>query len=179
MNLIWRFLYVILFSRFYPKASWLDETEMTFTVLPTDVDVLMHMNNGRYFSLMDLGRMNLVIRLGIIDKLTKQQFYPVIASEMIRFRRSLNLFKRFQLTSRIIGWDDKFFYVVQYFKRNNDIHALSLIKARFLQRGNGPVTPAHLLALVNMTKTSPALPEWVFNWEKADKAFYDESILSR
>jgi len=55
------------------RASPLGSTDvgrMTFRVVPTDLDVLGHMNNGVYFSLMDLGRIDLMIRTGAWKRLT-------------------------------------------------------------------------------------------------------------
>ena len=109
MNLIWRLLWTILFSRFSKPLGLFDEGSTTFCVLFTDVDVLLHMNNGRYFSLMDLARINFMIRNKAFYTLKKHRIYPVVASEMIRFKKSLNLFQYFQLTTRIIGWDENSF----------------------------------------------------------------------
>ncbi len=49
---------------------------MTFRVLPTDLDVLGHMNNGVYLSIMDLGRMDLLQRSGIWSRLFGAGIFP-------------------------------------------------------------------------------------------------------
>ena len=169
-------MWTILFSRFASPVSLFDESSTYFRVLPTDVDVLMHMNNGRYFSLMDLARINLLIRSKHFFTFKKNKIYPVIASEMIRFRKSLDLFQRFELTSKMIGWDDKFVYVMHHFKVKGEVYALSLIKARFLHQGGGKVNPDELLALIGHQQASPPLPNWVKDWQRADQTFYDEAL---
>lgn len=62
MNLLFRFIGLLLFSKARGPLKGLDECVTPFLVMPMDLDVLMHMNNGKYFSLMDLGRVDLMIR---------------------------------------------------------------------------------------------------------------------
>lgn len=174
MNVIWRFLWTILFSRFDKPLGLLDKGSTTYRVLPTDIDVLLHMNNGRYFSLMDLARINFMIRSKFFAPLKAKKIYPVIASEMMRFKKSLNLWKKFSLTSQIIGWDDKFFYVLQSFVYKDDVHAMGLIKARFIQPGKGPLSPQNVLDVVGAKDLSPVMPDWVMAWQEADRAMYNQ-----
>ncbi|MBN9173553.1 MAG: 4-hydroxybenzoyl-CoA thioesterase, partial [Microbacterium sp.] len=44
------------------RLSATDVGRIRLTTLPTDIDILMHMNNGRYLSLFDLGRWDLLVR---------------------------------------------------------------------------------------------------------------------
>ena len=59
MNVIWRTLLVILAARRrVRRGQTLAPNEVgrvRLTTLPTDLDILRHMNNGRYLSLFDLG----------------------------------------------------------------------------------------------------------------------------
>ena len=64
-----------------------------FRVLPTDRDVLMHVNNGVYLSMMDVARVDLMYRAGLMGKLATRRWYPVVVAESIQFRRSLELFQ--------------------------------------------------------------------------------------
>lgn len=176
MNLIWRFFWVILFSRFEKPLNILDESSITFRVLPTDVDLLMHMNNGRYFSLLDLARINLISRSGVLARLEKNRIYPVVASEMIRFRKSLRLFQRFEISTKIIGWDEMFYYIIHHFKVGNDVYALCIVKARMLRKGGGKVSPSELATIIGMNPESPPIPDWIQYWQRADKEFYDDTI---
>lgn len=89
MNLIWRFLYTIITSRFQKKVSLFEVTRTRFRVLPTDIDILLHMNNGRYFSMADLARLNYIMRHKNFSIYKKNKILAVIASEMMRFTKSL------------------------------------------------------------------------------------------
>lgn len=175
MNLMWRFLWTFLFSRFAPKVDIFSECSTTFRVLPTDIDMLWHMNNGRYFSLMDIARLDFLLRCGFFSVFSKNKIYPVVASEMIRFKKSLNLFQSFQLTTRIMGWDDKFFYIEHHFKRNDEIYALSLIKSCFLRKSGGPVSSNVVANLLGIKHASPPLPEWIIEWQRAEQSFFTET----
>src|SRR5438105_6905615 len=99
MNLIWRFIWILIISKFQPPTDLFSINSTTFRVLPTDVDVLLHINNGRYFSLMDIARINVMIRSNMMRILQKHKIYGVVASEMMRFKKSIRLFQRFTLTS--------------------------------------------------------------------------------
>lgn len=176
MNLIWRFIWVILFSRFASKLGLFDECTITFRVLPTDIDVLTHMNNGRYFSLLDLARIDCMIRNNAFHTFKQHKIYPVVASEMIRFKKSLRLFQRFEITTRIIGWDDKFFYIAHYFKTHGEICALALVKACCLRKSKGLVNTSEVLNLLDVKSPALQMPDWVKEWNQADQDFYDHAM---
>lgn len=40
----------------------------------------------------------------------KNGCYPVVASQTIRYRRSLNPFRAFTVRTQLIGWDERFFF---------------------------------------------------------------------
>lgn len=172
MNLMWRFLWTFLFARFAEKLSVFDESTIDFYVLPTDIDVLRHLNNGRYFSLMDVARLDFMIRADVFQTLSKNKIFPVVASEMIRFKKSLNLFQRFKIKTRVMGWDDKFFYLMHHFTIKQKVYAVSIVKVAFIRTGHKPITPNDVLDILGLHKKSPVLPEWIKDWQRADQAFY-------
>ena len=159
MNLFFRLLRVRLLSRFRPRCSVLGPVRTPFRVLPTDLDVLRHVNNGVYLSLMDLARVDLMIRSGLLGPLRERGWYPVVAAETIRFRRSLELFQRFAVETRVVGWDERVFFVHQRFLRGDDVVAAAFVAARFLRRG-GTVPPAEVLELAGLDPAPPTPPEW-------------------
>lgn len=69
MNLIFRLAKVLITAFFRDRLSLLDESVLEFRVLPTDLDVNLHMNNARYLSVMDLGRLDLLVRAGLFATL--------------------------------------------------------------------------------------------------------------
>ena len=139
-----------------------------FRVWPTDLDALWHMNNGRYFSVMDLGRVDMLIRTGLFRSLRTHGWYPVIASETMRFRNSLKPFRAFELRTETIGWDEKSFYLRQTFTSGGEVAAIALIRARFLAKRGGSVTAKELVDTIAPGITSPPLPDYVREWQSAE-----------
>lgn len=159
MNLLLRLLWLKLAGRFRPRAGVLDPIRTPFRVLPTDLDVLRHVNNGVYLSLLDVARMDLLERTGLGDPLKERGWFPVVTGESIGFRRPLTLFQRFEVETRILGWDDRSFYVHQRFLRAEQTVASALVVGRFLSREGGSVATADVTGLVGV-RESPPMPTW-------------------
>jgi Predicted thioesterase len=141
-----------------------DVARARFRVLPTDLDVFRHMNNGVYFSIMDLGRLDLLQRSGAWATLDRLGYYPVVGSETMTFRRSLQPWQRYTLETKIIGYDAKAVYVEQRFVVGRDIYAVGFVRGRFLSRSGGTVSVAEVAQALGVDVTALELPEWVLRW---------------
>ena len=149
MNLFFRFIILILSRlRITKPLDIFDPCTSTFLVNPMDLDLNMHMNNGRYLSIMDLGRFDLMLRAGVFWTLIKKGCAPIVSSETIRFRKSLGPFEKFDLITQIESWDEKDFYITQKFMRNGDIYAEGYVKGRFIQRGKGSLPTSDAFHLI-------------------------------
>lgn len=171
MNLIFRMMRVLFMARRRTRVHPLEETSLTFTVWPTDIDVLVHMNNGRYLTLMDLGRADAILRNGIRKALASRNWYTVVASEAIRFRESLPLFERFELRTRIVGWDEKSFYVRQQFLVRGRVVAIGIVRVRFLKRSGGTLMAPEVASVIMPGVASPALPDYIATWRAAESGY--------
>ena len=129
--------------------------------LPTDIDLLGHMNNGRYGSLFDLGRFDLLIRTGIWDVFRDKGWYAVVASETITFRRSLELWQRFTVESRLLGHDDRSAYLMHRAVVGGEVYAEMIVRARFLRRSGGIVPHEELFEALHRPDDLPELAPWV------------------
>ena len=132
--------------------------------LPTDIDLLRHMNNGRYASLFDLGRFDLLIRTGLWDAMNARDWYAVVASETVTFRKSLQLWQRFTVESRLYGHDDKAVYQIHRAVVDGEVYAEMYVRARFLRKGGGVVNTDELFAALGRPDDLPPLPEWLSAW---------------
>jgi len=164
VNLIFRTLLHLLRSRRASALGMLDVGRVRFRVLPTDLDVLGHMNNGVYFSIMDLGRMDLMIRSGAWGPLRARGWYPVMANETMSFRKSLQPWQLFDLESKIVGVDTKAVYVLQRFVVDGEIYAEAMTRGRFLKKGGGTVSVAELTEMLGAEAASLTPPAWVTQW---------------
>jgi acyl-CoA thioesterase FadM len=180
MNLLLRLLWISIRARFASRCEPLGPVTTHFVVLPTDLDVFLHMNNGRYFSIMDLGRVDMLIRSGLMQLMRQAGYWPIIAAETIRFKRPLKLWQRFVLETRVIGWDDKAFLMEQRFlrwKKNSGTWAViaeGIVRARFLSK-DGTIPASDFLALVGQPDAaSPQMPEWVEQWNAVQASLRDQ-----
>lgn len=164
MNLYFRLLWITLFSRFRSKMGLLDSCRTPFRVWPTDLDVLRHMNNGKYCSLQDLARVDFMIRAGAMKQIQANGWYPVVVAETLQFRRSLGPFQKFELTCKVVGWDEKSFFLQHTFERDGAIMASGYIRARFLKKTGGSVMSQELLQACGYTDQSLELPSAVRSW---------------
>lgn len=169
MKLYLRLLWLVLVGRRRAPVSVLGPCRTPFRVAPTDLDLLRHVNNGVYLSVLDVARLDLIARCGLAPRLRARGWYPVVAAETITFRRSLRLFERFEVETVILGWDEKAFYARQQFLRGPEVVADAVVRARFLARTGGPVTPSQVLGLLEATPEPVGIPAWVRRWS-ADSA---------
>src|SRR3954471_3252865 len=166
MNLFLRLLLLFLTAPFPPRCELLGPTRKRFIVWPPDLDVLWHVNNGVYLSMLDVARVDLLLRSGMAKRLRRGGFYPVVAAETIRFRRSLQLFQVFEVETTVIGWDAKAFILQQHFWRRGQVVAEAVVRACFLKRGGGTATTQELLELLGIPGASPELPAWIDAWNR-------------
>ncbi|MGO1285528.1 MAG: acyl-CoA thioesterase [Brachybacterium sp.] len=166
MNLYFRLLLFMVRVRSRSRLGIWDTSHVTFRVNPSDLDVQRHMNNGRYLTLMDLGRMDLMLRSRFWQRITGQGWYPVVAGQSITYRRSLLLWEKFDLASRVIGHDDRWIYMEQVFRRDGKIVADAIVRARFLRRSGGSVPMDEVLELVPPVPEHLVVPEWVTEWNE-------------
>ena len=57
MNLWFRVAYALVTWRFRSKLDWSQVGKRGFRVWPSDLDIFMHMNNGKFLALFDLSRL--------------------------------------------------------------------------------------------------------------------------
>jgi acyl-CoA thioesterase FadM len=169
MNLYFRLLWLRLLSRRRPPCTVLGPCVTPFRVLPTDLDVLRHMNNGVYFSLLDLARVDLMLRAKLASKFEQLGWYTVVAAESIRFKRSLQLFQKFDVETSVFGWDEKVFAVRHRFLVGGEEVASAVIWARFLKRTGGGVAPKQVLDAAGYTGPDLPLPEWARHWSEVER----------
>lgn len=161
MNLYIRVLKVIILNLFGFVKKSKKPTEIfsqSFRTWPHDLDFNFHMNNGRYLTIMDIGRLDLMLRLGLFGTIIQNLWMPIVGTAYIRFRRSLAPFKKFTLQTQIAAWDDKWFYIEQTFTQNGEVMATGYVKG--LIRGKKRNIPTkELLKIAGIVENSPPIPE--------------------
>jgi acyl-CoA thioesterase FadM len=164
VNLYWRLLWLWWRSRRWPRLSLWDTSVVPFRVWPSDLDLVGHMNNGKYLSILDLGRSDLLRRSGLAAKLKTKEWFPVVASQTVTYRKSLLPGQRFTVATRVLGFAGQWAYTEQTFAVGDEVYACAVVRNRFLKKGGGRVDPADLEALVGGYPPELNLPEWVLRW---------------
>lgn len=149
------------------RPSLWDEGRTPFRVALTDLDPLRHVNNGKYLSMLDLGRYDLLTRSGFWHEASRRGWYAVVAAQTITYKRSLTLGQRFTLVTRVLGVDDRAVYIEQTFERRGSVVARAVVQARFLRRTGGTVTPEELVDAAGGAPRDLTLPDWVHAWADA------------
>ena len=103
-------------------------------VLPSDLDFMMHMNNSRYLRECDFGRFRLFYRTGLWSALDKRKSSCVLAASTMRYRRSLHLFQRYLIKTRIVHWSTDSLYLEQCMEDASSgfVHAVMFAKLAFI-----------------------------------------------
>ena len=173
MNVLWRTLLIMLRAKLRRRREGtipLDSvTRIRLTTLPTDIDLLRHMNNGRYLSLFDLGRWDMTERTGLGDAFREHGWYAVVANETITFRKSLGPFSRFDVETRWIGHDDRALYMEHRAVVGGEVYARAIVRARMLRRSGGSVSHEELFGALGFTGELPQVPEWTHEWADATR----------
>ena len=168
MNLWFRLAWALFAWRFRSKRTISDVGIRPFRVWPSDLDVFNHMNNGRFLALLDLGRLDLMLRSGSWQALQKRGWYPVVVAQNITFRKSLRPWQKFSIETRIVGWDDISAFIEQRFVAEGEIYARAIVRVRFLKRARGVLAPSEVIeACGGWNGDQPTLPLWIKNWADA------------
>ena len=118
MNLIFRMLYVFVLSWFRePLGFGKPVSRLSLRVLPNDLDINFHMNNGRYLTICDLNRVDLFIRTGLLKAMSKRGWIPVIAEHTMTYKKPLGLFEQYDVQLEVTHSDDKYFYMAHTFNK--------------------------------------------------------------
>jgi acyl-CoA thioesterase FadM len=178
MNLWLRLFWLLISAPWRPRLSLpQDVSRLRMRVYPNDLDTNLHMNNGRFFTIMDLGRMDLLFRGGASWKLIRRRMWaPILGAVKMRFRLPLDLWQAFTLESRILCWDAQWFYIEQRFvletgARKGAVAAIAIVRGGFFDGKNKRVLPsAEMMETLRITASSPPEPEHVSAWRAAEDA---------
>ncbi|MCF8043675.1 MAG: thioesterase family protein [Desulfarculaceae bacterium] len=155
-----------------PPLKLGDTSRINLRVWPGDLDLYLHMNNGRYLSLMDLGRLDLIIRVGMLRMMRRQGWRPLLAAATTRFWRSLKPFNRFAMETKVVWWDEKWIYLEQEMIHQGHVAAHGMMKM-VIKSPQGTVPPPMAARALGMDSLPvpvppPGLADWI-HWEQEIK----------
>jgi acyl-CoA thioesterase FadM len=129
-------------------------------VLPNDLDLNMHMNNGRYLTILDIARTEFLIRSGMDKIFYKNKLGGVTGGVHITFFKELNLFDKYQITTKALHWDDMWFYIEHEFIKDNIVTAHAIVKVTFTKKRKR-VAPQKVIDQLEGNIQKPEAPSYL------------------
>ncbi len=158
---------VLLKARFQSKLE-IDETStLSYRAGVTDIDVFGELNNARQLVYFELGRWEYSQRVGFISQMRKRGWGLVVGGTSIRYRRRVPLFSKFDVTTRMLCHDSRWFYFLHEIHRNSEICTSSLMKAGVTSK-DGLVPATEVTAVMGRPDWGPEIPAWVNAWIEAE-----------
>lgn len=151
-----------------PRLERVDQVvELGFRVWPTDIDYMAHMNNARYFTAMELVRLALMSRSGLVKLSLGRGWKFANAAQKAVFFRGLELFDRYTVDGRVLYMDDRWLYLKQAVRRDGELCATGLFKAG-IRDGRKNVSPRELTTMLGYEPPAGAMPPEIVEWEKVN-----------
>ncbi|WP_199611483.1 acyl-CoA thioesterase [Flocculibacter collagenilyticus] len=149
MNLIFRMIHLLIASFFKPRLPVIKpKNSLDMRVLPNDLDINMHMNNGRYLTICDLSRVDMFIRTGLAKTMYKKGWIPVVAEHTMKYKKPLKLFQKYTVTMEIVEWDEKKFRMQHTFWVKDRVVAEGISLGCVLSK-SGVIPPEEVIKTVS------------------------------
>ncbi len=173
MNLWLRALWILFRAWFYSvRSSPCHKRTLTFRVHWIDCDLNKHLTNSRYFSFMDLARLDFFFATNLWSSKKSQSCFPILQSVEISFIRSILPGQIIELHTNLLGVDEKYCYIQQQFTVAGTLVADARVRA-VLQNGYGARVSPQILVDRQIPNTTP---ESIAQWKRYLTLKTEESL---
>ena len=158
-----RFLITILSCLVRPTRNLLGEFKVSFIAIPLIDTDFTRLFTHTYSSYMAICRWHFVFNSQFRNVALKRRWVPVTTAENMEYRRSIKAFQRVTVSTRLICWNDKRFYLEQKFLIGGNLHANCILEG--LIRGpSGILQPPEVFAHLGVKSESPPVPPHIEHW---------------
>jgi acyl-CoA thioesterase FadM len=175
MNLYLRLLWAAIRSwrlRRIEPGEWI---ERRMRVLPGDLDVNGHMNNGRYLTILDLLLVEYAGRTGLARAMFSAGWRPMAGGAFITYRKGLRSWQRYRLRYALTGADEIWNYMrFEFLRDDGALCATGYVKGAAVGP-SGFVTTAEAFARMGQKLPQAPLPEPVRHWLAAEASAMSEA----
>ena len=172
MNLYLRLIRVLLGGWIQASTHYADSTITRFRVWLHDLDTFGHMNNGRYLQIMDVARTHWMVRTGVLAAIRRNRWAPLLGGGFIRYRHSLRMLQAYRVHSRLLCWDERWFFLEHVFADRADrLVAIGITRAALRKNGEW-VHSSEVVANVDPSAVSPPIPGYVREWVELEEKMY-------
>jgi acyl-CoA thioesterase FadM len=147
-----------------PRVDLLSVTRVRIRIWPNDLDSNLHVNNGRYLTLADLGRFDWFVRTGVFAAARKHKASPVVGDAMAKFRREIKAFETVEIESRLVGWSGRWGFLEHRFVLRGRVVGMVVVRGAF-RSASGTLDSWDFLQHLGDTRSSPPLPAWALDFQ--------------
>ncbi|GIU18655.1 thioesterase [Shewanella colwelliana] len=165
MNLYFRLFWLMFWRvRHCNSIGFLGTSKISYRALPFDCDINLHVTNSRYPALMDLARTYMLAEMGLLKRFIKMKWMPIVNAAEFTYIRDIKPLSKFEIESKLVGWDEKYFYIEQRFVSENTLHCIVHVRGVFVcNRKQVPIET--MVKEVGFAGPAPALPPEVVKWK--------------
>jgi acyl-CoA thioesterase FadM len=168
LNLYLRLLWALLRSARLDPIQPGDWIERHLRVLPNDLDINGHMNNGRYLTVIDLMLVEYFVRSGFARAMWQAGWRPMSGGAFITYRKGLKPWQRYRIRFMLAGADPAWNYMYFEFLRDDGVLcAAGYMKGAAVGRG-GLVPNQSAYAKLGRVFEAGELPPPVVHWLAAE-----------
>lgn len=167
MNLYLRLLMTLLRAWRAPRIRVGETLERTLRVLPNDLDINGHMNNGRYLTVVDLLLAEYFVRTGFAATMLRERWRPMAGGSFVTYRRGLSPLRRYTVRFRLDAADAHWSYMRFEFSCEGRLCAAGYVKGAAVGR-DGLIASERAYAAMGLDQPSRDLPAPVRNWLAAE-----------
>ena len=168
MNLYLRLLWTLLRGMRRPIIEPGDWIERRLRVLPNDLDLNGHMNNGRYLTVLDLMLVEYFVRSGFARVMLHAGWRPMSGGAFITYRKALLPWQPYRLRFTLAGTDASWNYMrFEFLREDGTLCAAGYLKGAAVGK-QGLVSNRQSYALMGRAFVQQALPEAVRHWLAAE-----------
>jgi acyl-CoA thioester hydrolase len=127
------------------------------------IDIYKHINNAKYLRIYEKARWDFGIKTGMTKIMIEKKYLFLIMSAEITYIKELNLGQKFEVYTKIIATDEKYYYFEQQMKRGEAVHNHAIFKV--LIAGRKKIRPEEIHKMLYETPFQPLSHPIVDQWK--------------
>ncbi|HYJ38780.1 MAG TPA: acyl-CoA thioesterase [Chitinophagaceae bacterium] len=151
-----------------------DQSIVRFHVWITDIDVSI-MNHAAIMTVMEMGRVDFIVRSGFLKLARKKKWYFPSASISAQFLRPLKVFQKASVLTRIFHVDDRWIYLEQKVERAGKVMAICIVKST-VKKGRDHVSTKEIIKELRIGELPFEGKELVDLYEQENKIVYQRLV---
>ncbi len=140
-----RLFLLIIQCLFGRERSFAAHRTLTFRAMPLfDTDVTKMFTHG-YGRFMELGLWNLLLSSDLRKIAFKKKLAPTTSNEIFSYKKSIKAFQKLELTTQLVHWDDRTFYLEHIIRSEDGTVCATAIVTGVMRSPGGVVRPADII----------------------------------